>query len=75
VGDQIAIAIDGKRVTNQPATGSEFVITDVNRGTHTMMIAVYDRTGQNQLCATPTVTFHVRQPSVQAPVKAVRPKF
>lgn len=74
-GDQIAIAIDGKRVQNQPTRGTEFVIPDVNRGTHTLTITVYDRSGTQQLCATPAVTFHVRQPSVQAPVKAVRPKF
>jgi hypothetical protein len=73
--DQIAIAIDGKRVQNQPTRGTEFVIPDVERGTHTLMIAVYDGSGKTQLCATQTVTFHVRQPSVQAPVKAVRPKF
>jgi Domain of unknown function (DUF4124) len=74
-GDQIAIALDGKRVDGQPTTGSEFVLSDIPRGTHTVMVGVYDRTGKQQLCATPTITFHVRQPSVQAPVKAVRPKF
>lgn len=74
-GDQIAIAIDGKRLTNQPTTGTEFVIPNVERGTHTVMIVVYDRMGQKQLCSTPAVTFHVRQPSVQAPVKATRPRF
>lgn len=73
--DQIAIAVDGKRVQNQPTRGTEFVIPDVERGTHTLMIAVYDGSGKNQLCTTQTVTFHVRQPSVQAPVKSVRPKF
>jgi len=74
-GDQIAIAIDGKRLDRQPTTGSEFVVNDVERGTHTLLIAVYDRTGKTQLCATPSVTFHVRQPSVQAPMKANRPRF
>ena len=74
-GDQIAIAVDGKRLTNQPTTGTEFVITGVERGTHTLMMVVYDRTGKNLLCTTPTITFHVRQPSVQAPVRATRPRF
>jgi hypothetical protein len=73
--DQIVIAIDGRRVENQPTRGSEFVIPDVERGTHTLVIAVYDRAAKTQLCTTSTVTFHVRQPSVQAPVKAVRPRF
>jgi Domain of unknown function (DUF4124) len=74
-GDTIAVAIDGKRLTNQPTTGYEFIISDVERGTHTVMIGVYDRTNQKQLCLTSPVTFHVRQPSVQAPVKATRPRF
>ena len=74
-GDQIAIAIDGKRVQNQPTRGTEFAIPNMERGTHTLVIAVYDPTGKEQRCATSPVTFHVRQPSVQAPVKAVRPKF
>lgn len=74
-GDQIAIALDGKRLDKQPTTGSEFIVNDVERGSHQLMIAVYDRTGKEQLCATPSITFHVRQPSVQAPVKATRPRF
>src|SRR5882724_2041421 len=28
-GDQVAIAVDGKRVDGQPNTGSEFVLTDL----------------------------------------------
>ncbi len=74
-GDQVAIAIDGKRLQGQPTRGLEFVLTDVERGTHTVMIAIYDRTGKQELCTTSPITFHVRQPSVQAPVKATRPRF
>ena len=75
VGDQIAVAVDGKRFKNQPTTSMEFLLSEMERGTHTLMMVVYDRTGQKQLCTTPTITFHVRQPSVQAPVKATRPRF
>lgn len=74
-GDTISVAIDGKRLPNQPTSGTEFIIPDVERGTHTVMVGVYDRTGKEQRCLTPAVTFHVRQPSVQAPVRATRPKF
>lgn len=74
-GDTVSVAIDGKRVPNQPTAGTEFVIADVERGTHTMTVTVYDATGKEQRCLTPAVTFHVRQPSVQAPVRATRPKF
>ena len=74
-GDQVAVAVDGKRVDGLSTTGTEFIIPNVERGMHTLMIAVYDRSGKEQRCATQTITFHVRQPSVQAPVKAVRPRF
>jgi hypothetical protein len=73
-GDQVGIAIDGKRLTNQPRIGTEFVISDVERGTHSIFAVVANAQGK-PLCTTPQITFHVRQPSVQAPVKAVRPKF
>jgi len=71
-GEQVAITVDGKRM---PTRGTDFVISDVERGTHTLVATVYDRSGTQQLCVTQPITFHVRQPSVQAPVKAVRPKF
>ncbi len=73
-GDQVGIAIDGKRQANQPRTGTEFVLTGVERGTHSVFAVVANAQGK-PLCTTAPVTFHVRQPSVQAPVKAVRPKF
>jgi hypothetical protein len=73
-GDQIGIAVDGKRLTNQPRTGTDFVLSGVERGTHTVFAVVANAAGK-PLCTTAPVTFHVRQPSVQAPVKAVRPKF
>jgi hypothetical protein len=73
-GDRIFLALDGKRVTDQPTNSSEFVLNDVDRGTHTLFAVVLDMAG-NTLCTTPSVTFHVRQPSVQAPVRSVRPRF
>jgi hypothetical protein len=73
-GDQVGIAIDGKRQTNQPRVGTDFVLSGVERGTHTLIAVVANAEGK-PLCTTAPITFHVRQPSVQAPVKAVRPKF
>lgn len=73
-GDQVGIAVDGKRQVDQPRAATEFVISNVERGTHTLMAVVATAAGQ-PICTTPAVTFHVRQPSAQAPVKAVRPKF
>jgi len=73
-GDRVAIALDGKRQTNVPESGSDFVLTNVTRGTHTVMAVIEDSQGK-AVCTTGSITFHVRQPSVQAPIPSVRPKF
>jgi Domain of unknown function (DUF4124) len=70
-GDQIAIGLDGKRI--QTSSSSEATIK-VERGTHTVVAVIEDARG-NPVCTTSTVTFHVRQPSVQAPNRANRPRF
>jgi hypothetical protein len=73
-GDQVGVALDGKRLADQPRAATEFVISDVPRGTHSLFVMVTTAQGK-PLCTTAPITFHVRQPSVQAPVKAVRPRF
>jgi hypothetical protein len=70
-GDQIAIALDGKRVQ----TGSSSDITlKVERGSHSLNAVVEDSDAK-PVCTTANVTFHVRQPSTQAPNRANRPRF
>jgi hypothetical protein len=71
---RIVLTLDGKRLTNQPPTGRTFVLSAMERGTHSLTMVVEDNTGK-AVCNSAPVQFHVRQPSVQAPVKAVRPKF
>jgi hypothetical protein len=73
-GDRVAIAVDGKRLTGQPDRALEFVITEVSRGTHSLLVVVEDRQGK-AVCTAPAVQFHVHQPSVQAPVRSSRPRF
>jgi hypothetical protein len=73
-GDRIYLALDGRRLTDLPTNSSEFILNEVERGTHSLFAVVLD-SGGNALCTTPSVTFHVRQPSVQAPVRSVRPRF
>jgi hypothetical protein len=70
-GDRIAIGLDGKRVQT---TGSSEVTLKVERGTHALMAVIEDASGK-ALCTSGSVTFHVRQPSVQAPNAANRPRF
>ncbi len=72
-GNKVAIGLDGKRQTNQPTTGTDFTIT-VERGTHSVIAVVEDSLGK-ELCRTSPITFHVRQPSKQAPNRVNRPKF
>jgi hypothetical protein len=73
-GHRVAIALDGKRLTNQPTDVSEFVISNIERGQHSVMVVVYDERGR-PACTTSAVTFHVHQPSRQSPVRTSRPRF
>jgi hypothetical protein len=73
-GHRVVIALDGKRLTNQPPNVSEFVIPNVERGQHNVMVVVYDERGRSA-CTTSAVTFHVHQPSRQSPVRTSRPRF
>jgi hypothetical protein len=73
-GHRLAVAIDGKRASDS-SSGTDFTLTPVYRGTHTVVAVVEDsRTGQT-VCTTPSITFHVRQPSDVAPNRANRPGF
>ena len=70
-GDRIAIGLDGKRVQT---SGSSDATLKVERGTHSLVAVIEDSEGK-AVCTSATVTFHVRQPSVQAPNPANRPRF
>jgi hypothetical protein len=70
-GDRVAFGLDGKRTQTG---GSTEATLKVERGTHQLMATVEDSSGK-AVCTTPGVTFHVRQPSVQAPNRANRPRF
>jgi hypothetical protein len=72
-GDKVAIGVDGRRQANQPTSGTDFALT-VERGTHSVIAVIEDATGK-EVCRSAAVTFHVRQPSRQAPNRANRPKF
>lgn len=65
-GDQIFLLLDGLALNNGAATGTQFVLTPVDRGTHTLQAVVRD-SGGGLMCQTPAVTFNVHQPSVLGP--------
>jgi hypothetical protein len=72
-GHKVAIGLDGKRQTGQPSTGTDFTLK-VDRGTHSVIAVIEDQAG-NEICRSSPITFHVRQPSRQAPNPANRPRF
>jgi Domain of unknown function (DUF4124) len=71
-GDQAVVTMDGQRIPGVPATGGQFTISPVDRGEHSIQLIVQDVSG-NPVCQSPSVTFHVHQPSLQAPIPSTRP--
>lgn len=62
-GHEIALYLDGQRVSNDGPTAT---LSGVTRGTHSLRAAVIDDAG-NTLVTSPDVAFHVRQPSIANP--------
>ena len=71
-GDRIFVSLDGQPINNGAPTGGQFTLTPVDRGTHTLQAQVRSPDG-TIVCQTPSITFHVHQPSIQNPVNPVRP--
>ena len=65
-GDQVFLMLDGQPVNGGVATGNQFTLTPVDRGTHTLQAVVRDSEG-GLMCQTPAVTYHVHQPSILNP--------
>lgn len=71
-GDTAIVTLDGQRVPGVPASGGQFTVSPVDRGTHSMQLVVQDQSGAT-VCSSAAVTFHVRQPSLQSPTRPIRP--
>jgi len=65
-GDKVYVTVDGQALNGGAPTGPQFVLSPVDRGTHTAQAQVKDAGGAVQ-CQTPPVTFHVTQTSVLNP--------
>jgi hypothetical protein len=65
-GDKVYVMVDGQSLNGGNPTGPQFVLSPVDRGTHTAQAQVKDSGGAVQ-CQTPPVTFHVTQPSLLNP--------
>lgn len=66
-GGKAELLLNGASRQSQPA-GTAFTISPVPRGTYSATVAITSDTGA-ALCRTPSVTFHVTQPSVLSPVR------
>ena len=65
-GDKIFVTVDGQALNGGNPTGPQFVLSPVERGTHTAQAQVKDAGGAVQ-CQTPSVTFNVHQNSILNP--------
>jgi hypothetical protein len=65
-GDRVYVTVDGQALNGGSPTGAQFVLSPVERGTHTAQAQVKDSGGAVH-CQTPAVTFHVQQNSVLNP--------
>ena len=65
-GDKVFVVVDGQALNGGNPTGAQFVLSPVDRGTHTAQAQVRDSGGAVQ-CQTPPVTFEVHQNSIQNP--------
>ena len=70
-GDTAVVTLDGQVVPGVPASGGQFTISPVDRGTHTIQMVVRDPSGAT-VCSSPAVTFNVRQPSTQSPTNPIK---
>jgi hypothetical protein len=71
-GDTAVVTLDGQRVPGVPASGGQFTISPVDRGTHSIQMTIQNSAGKT-VCSSPSVTFHVNQPSVLNPQRPIRP--
>lgn len=72
-GDKVYLTMDGQPLNGGAPTGSQYLLTPVDRGTHVLQAVVRNSDGGLQ-CQTPGITFNVRQPSVLAPQNPLRPR-
>lgn len=63
-GDVVAITLDGKDIGQGQSPA--FFLNNVDRGTHSLQVAVKDASG-NTLISSSTVSFHVQRTSVLQP--------
>ena len=71
-GDQLTVQVDGRRLEPTVESGQNFVITQPERGDHSVSAQVRSPEGV-MLCNASPVTFSVTRPSVNSPNNPVKP--
>ncbi len=71
-GDRVVLSMDGQSIEPKTNDQVEFLISPIDRGTHTVTATVRSAEGKS-LCQSPSLTFHVRQPSARKPASMNRP--
>jgi hypothetical protein len=61
-GDQVTVSIDGE-VIGEPSTNTNFTLTNIDRGTHTLQLSVIDVKNRT-LSSSDTISFHLLRHSV-----------
>ena len=72
-GDQVFVSLDGQPLNDGRPTGSQFTISPVDRGQHTLQAVVKDADGA-LMCQAPPIVYNVQQASVNAPQNPLRPR-
>lgn len=70
VGHSLTLYLDSKEYTN--STSSSFSLTNLDRGTHQLRVAVRDADGKILLSST-SITFHLQRASVMRPQAPAQP--
>ena len=70
--DRVVLTLDGQSIEPDNNDQVEFTIKPIDRGTHVVVATVRSSDNKN-LCQSPALTFHVRQPSVNKPIKKPTP--
>jgi hypothetical protein len=68
---RVQVILNGREYTEWPSGTLSYTLVDLYRGSYAMSVRVLDADGK-QLCRGESITFHVRQPSVQAPARRAR---
>ena len=71
-GDTAVVTLDGQRLPGVPASGGQFSISPIDRGTHSIQVVVQDAQGKS-VCQSKSVTFHVQQTSLLSPSSPLAP--